>query len=84
MWVNPLDLIETYGTDALRFALATGSSPGNDMRLTTTRLEAGRNFVNKVWNAARLLSSSLQDGEDRQDLPLKLADRWIPQPDAAV
>jgi valyl-tRNA synthetase len=74
--VNPLALMETYGTDALRFALATGSSPGNDMRLTTTRLEAGRNFVNKVWNAARFVIS-LQDGEDRQDAPLKLADRWV-------
>jgi valyl-tRNA synthetase len=74
--VNPITLMETYGTDALRFALATGSSPGNDMRLTTTRLEAGRNFVNKVWNAARFVIS-LQDGEDRADAPRKLADRWI-------
>ncbi|MFN8533535.1 MAG: valine--tRNA ligase [Dehalococcoidia bacterium] len=74
--INPLSVMEQYGTDALRFALAIGSSPGNDMRLTTTRLEAGRNFVNKVWNAARFVVS-LQDGEDRADLPLKLADRWI-------
>jgi valyl-tRNA synthetase len=74
--VNPTELMETYGTDALRFALATGSSPGNDMRLTTTRLEAGRNFVNKVWNAARFVIS-LQDGQDRREAPLTLADRWI-------
>jgi valyl-tRNA synthetase len=74
--INPLDVMRQYGTDAVRFALATGSSPGNDMRLVQTRLEAGRNFVNKLWNASRF-AVSLQDGEDRGGAPLRWSDRWI-------
>ncbi|MBI2909925.1 MAG: valine--tRNA ligase [Chloroflexi bacterium] len=57
--VDPVDLQETYGTDALRFALSTGSTPGNDMKLSRTRLEAGRNFANKLWNASRFIISNL-------------------------
>ncbi len=53
--VNPLKLMDQYGTDALRFALATGSTPGNDMKLSTTRVESSRNFANKIWNAARFI-----------------------------
>ncbi|GAI75552.1 unnamed protein product, partial [marine sediment metagenome] len=49
--LNPIDTLEKYGTDALRFALSTGTSPGNDIKLTQSRLEAGRNFANKLWNA---------------------------------
>ena len=58
--LDPLDLIDKYGTDALRFALTTGAAPGNDMRLGESRLEAARNFANKVWNASRFVISGLE------------------------
>ena len=58
--LDPLDLIDRYGTDALRFALSTGTAPGNDMRLTEGKLEASRNLANKVWNAARFVINSLE------------------------
>ena len=51
--LDPLDFLERYGTDALRFALITSTSPGNDSKLTTTKFEAGRNFANKLWNTSR-------------------------------
>ena len=54
--IDPLEVIEQYGADALRFALATGNSPGNDMRFSDEKVEASRNFANKIWNAARFLS----------------------------
>ena len=78
--VNPLEVIDQYGTDALRFALTTGTSPGNDARLTTTKLENSRNFANKLWNAARFVMSSIDQaggkvGPVGTDLPLE--DRWI-------
>jgi valyl-tRNA synthetase len=57
--VDPLDLIQQYGTDALRFALLMGTSPGNDSRLSPEKLEAGRNFANKLWNATRFVIRSL-------------------------
>ena len=76
--LNPIDTLEEYGTDALRFALSTGTSPGNDVKLTRSRLEAGRNFANKLWNAARFVIRSI-DGADtgmqREALPRE--DRWI-------
>ncbi len=78
--LDPLDFLEKYGTDALRFALLTGTSPGNDSRLTTTKFEAGRNFANKLWNATRFVVRSLE-GEavsmaiKRGKLPTE--DRWI-------
>jgi len=76
--LNPIDTLEEYGTDALRFALSTGTSPGNDVKLTRSRLEAGRNFANKLWNATRFVIRSI-DGADtgmqREMLPLE--DRWI-------
>ncbi len=53
--LDPLDLIAEYGTDALRFSLLTGGTPGNDMKLSTSRVEANRNFANKIWNAARFV-----------------------------
>ena len=52
---NPLEIMAKYGTDALRFYLATGSTPGNDMKLDMTRVESSRNFANKMWNAARFI-----------------------------
>ena len=53
--LNPLTLIDQYGTDALRFGITTGNSPGNDIKLSPIRLEAGRNFANKLWNASRFV-----------------------------
>jgi len=77
--VDPLDTIEKYGTDALRFALTNDISPGNDIKLTPSRLEAGRNFANKLWNATRFVVRSLKPGADievkRDGLPVE--DRWI-------
>ena len=77
--VDPLDLMDEYGTDALRFSLLTGSTPGNDMRLSLTRLEANRNFANKIWNAARFVVSNLGAGREAQpaEAAETLADRWI-------
>ncbi len=76
--LNPIDTLEEYGTDALRFALSTGTSPGNDVKLTRSRLEAGRNFANKLWNATRFVIRSI-DGADTgmQWGPLPREDRWI-------
>ena len=80
--MDPLELIEKYGTDALRFALTTGTAPGNDLRFTEARLEAARNYANKVWNASRFVLTSIQ-GKDGLggwfDLPAPehREDRWI-------
>ncbi len=60
--LDPLDLIAEYGTDALRFTLLTGGTPGNDLKLATSRVEANRNFANKIWNAARFVIMNLEDG----------------------
>jgi valyl-tRNA synthetase len=76
------DVVGTYGTDALRYALATGGSPGNDMKISEQKLEAGRNFANKLWNAARFVLTNLDGAkverpslDRRQAMPLE--DRWI-------
>ena len=79
--VDPLDLMNIYGTDATRFALTTGTSPGNDSRISIEKMEASRNFANKLWNAARFVIRSLEAGgnvtsEIKQD-KLKTEDRWI-------
>jgi valyl-tRNA synthetase len=77
--LNPLDALGEYGTDALRFALSTGTSPGNDIKITSSKLEASRNFANKLWNATRFVVRSLESGDTgeikRNTLPLE--DRWI-------
>jgi len=83
--LNPNDAIDEYGTDALRFAVTTGTSPGNDINLGPHRLEAGRNFANKLWNAARfvfqslesnpLQSGSLTNPSAKRSKPVE--DRWI-------
>ncbi|HSW58214.1 MAG TPA: valine--tRNA ligase [Dehalococcoidales bacterium] len=77
--LNPLDAIREYGTDALRFALSTGTSPGNDMKMSATRLEASRNFANKIWNAARFVIKNCDgwshSGFDQNRLAVE--DRWI-------
>ncbi len=80
--MDPLDLIDLYGADALRFALTTGTSPGNDMRLNEARMEASRNFANKLWNAARFVMTAVEDAGDTGswDWPpvaSHLEDRWI-------
>ena len=77
--IDPLEIIDKYGADALRFALATGNSPGNDMRFSDEKIEAARNFANKLWNAARFVMMNLTiDGIAEPD-PAKLApeDKWI-------
>ena len=80
--LDPLELIEKYGTDALRFALTTGAAPGNDMRIGENRLEAARNFANKVWNASRFVISGLEgksglDGWHALPTLEHREDRWI-------
>ncbi len=76
--VDPLEIIDNYGADALRFSLITGNSPGNDMRYIPARVEASRNFANKIWNAARFLLMNLKNDEVTA-LPetLALEDKWI-------
>ena len=61
--LDPLQLIEQFGTDALRFALTTGAAPGNDLRLGESKLESSRNFANKLWNAARFVITGLEDAD---------------------
>ena len=77
--IDPLEIIDKYGADALRFALSTGNSPGNDMRFSDEKMEAARNFANKLWNASRFVRMNLTI--DHVELPAedKLAaeDKWI-------
>ncbi|HEY90771.1 MAG TPA: valine--tRNA ligase, partial [Dehalococcoidia bacterium] len=78
--VDPIEAVNRYGADALRFAVSTGTSPGNDIRLTSEKLEAGRNFANKLWNATRFVIRSIDSTEpgisiDGNNLPRE--DRWI-------
>ena len=77
--IDPIEVINQYGADALRFTLATGNSPGNDMRYYDERVEASRNFANKIWNASRFLLMNLDI--EKVELPsedkLALEDKWI-------
>ena len=77
--IDPLAEIDKYGADALRFTLATGNSPGNDMRYMPERAEASRNFANKLWNAARFVLMNLDENEQPPHLPesLTLEQKWI-------
>lgn len=78
--IDPLEIIDQYGADALRFTLATGNSPGNDMRFSDERVQASRNFCNKIWNASRFIQMNLTIGKDKAaQLPetLTLEDKWI-------
>ncbi len=77
--IDPLEVIATYGADALRFALATGNSPGNDMRFSDEKMEAARNFANKLWNASRFVRMNLTIDEIALPEAEKLApeDKWI-------
>jgi len=78
--IDPLEVIEKYGADALRFTLITGNAPGNDMRFYWERVEASRNFANKVWNASRFIMMNMpQEGIDLANVPenLTIVDKWI-------
>jgi valyl-tRNA synthetase len=80
--LDPLELIDIYGADALRFALTTGNSPGNDMRLNESKMEASRNFANKIWNAARFVMANIERADSTgtwswPPTPEHLEDRWI-------
>jgi len=78
--IDPLEVIDKYGADALRFTLITGNAPGNDMRFYWERVEASRNFANKVWNASRFIMMNLEKASITETIDEKLltpADRWI-------
>lgn len=77
--IDPLEVIEKYGADALRMTLITGNAPGNDMRFYWERVEASRNFANKVWNASRFIMMNIEKAPDaKAELSeLTLADKWI-------
>ena len=88
--IDPLEVIDQYGADALRFTLATGNSPGNDMRFSDERVQASRNFCNKIWNASRFIQMNLTIDKDKAvQLPsrpcargqvdrLASSTRWLP------
>ncbi len=80
--IDPLKVIEEYGADALRFALATGNAPGNDMRFSDEKIEAARNFANKLWNASRFVLMNLTESDEEllkpvSDEELAIEDKWI-------
>lgn len=77
--IDPLLVIDQYGADALRMFLATGNSPGNDMRYSEKRVEACRNFANKLWNASRFVHMNIDDYDVKNEIPatLETEDKWI-------
>ena len=77
--IDPLEIIDKYGADALRYALATGNSPGNDMRFSDEKIEAARNFANKLWNASRFVRMNLTIEDEKLPDVSKLAeeDKWL-------
>ncbi|MGI6497774.1 MAG: valine--tRNA ligase [Oscillospiraceae bacterium] len=75
--IDPLEMIETYGADALRLNMVMGNSPGNDMRFYVERCEAMRNFANKIWNASRFLMMNLTIEKNELPAQLEMEDRWI-------
>ncbi|MFO7152814.1 MAG: valine--tRNA ligase [Bacillota bacterium] len=77
--IDPLEVIEKYGADTLRFALCTGNTPGNDIRFSWEKAEHSRNFANKIWNASRFVMMNLQGFEpgEVETTKLSLKDRWI-------
>lgn len=78
--IDPLEVIDEYGADALRLTLVTGNSPGNDMRFYTERVEANRNFANKLWNATRFVLMNLDEKNSNEELnldQLEEEDKWI-------
>jgi len=78
--IDPVEVMDQYGTDALRFTLLTGSSPGNDLKLSMQWVEAGRNFANKLWNAARFVLANLEERpEERPWEELRSGTQWLPE-----
>ena len=77
--IDPLEIIDQYGADALRLTLVTGNAPGNDMRFSNERVEASRNFANKVWNASRFILMNMKENivDEPEESLLNPADRWI-------
>ena len=77
--IDPIEIIEKFGADALRFTLVTGNSPGNDMRFSEEKAGASRNFANKIWNAARFILMNIEDRDVKCELPktLEIEDKWI-------
>ena len=75
--VDPLEVIEEYGADALRFSLVMGVSPGNDTRYSRDKVEAARNFANKVWNASRFVLMNVNERKEFDPAKLETADKWI-------
>ena len=77
--IDPLEIIDKYGADALRFALATGNSPGNDMRFSDEKIEAARNFANKLWNASRfvMMNLTIEKIEKPDPSVLAIEDKWV-------
>ncbi|MDU5373174.1 valine--tRNA ligase [Anaerococcus vaginalis] len=77
--VDPIDVVNKYGADALRFTIITGNSPGNDMRYDEKRIIASRNFANKLWNATRFVLMNVDENDDIEfkNLDLSLEDKWI-------
>ncbi|MBE6014872.1 MAG: valine--tRNA ligase [Lachnospiraceae bacterium] len=77
--IDPLEVIDKYGADALRLTIITGNSPGNDMRFYWERVEANRNFANKIWNASRFIMMNLGDEDIKEPAGAELAaaDKWI-------
>ncbi|MDD5498951.1 MAG: valine--tRNA ligase, partial [Dehalococcoidales bacterium] len=78
--IDPLKVVEEYGACALRFAVSTGTAPGNDTKLSANKLEAGRNFANKLWNATRFVIRSLDEAKNTASIksePMPAEDRWI-------
>jgi valyl-tRNA synthetase len=79
--IDPIEVIEEYGADALRFTIITGNTPGNDMRFREERLEASRNFANKIWNASRFILMNVEEFDynsfNEENLKLNLADKWM-------
>ncbi|MBQ9881191.1 MAG: class I tRNA ligase family protein, partial [Synergistes sp.] len=77
--IDPLEIADKYGADALRFNLITGNSPGNDMRWTTAKVTSARNFANKLWNASRYILMNLPDDMEKAELPadLPIEDKWV-------
>lgn len=77
--IDPLEIIDQYGADALRLALVTGNSPGNDMRFSDDKIKAARNFANKLWNATRFILMNLSDEVTDCALPrtLSIEDKWV-------
>ena len=77
--IDPLEIIDQYGADALRLTLATGNSPGNDMRFSDEKVAASRNFANKLWNASRFILMNIGDEDIKCEMPANLAleDKWV-------